>query len=85
MLGERSIRQEWVDKCVSEPEKIEDHEDGSRHFLRSIEEHGNRWLRVVVNIQVQPNRAVTAFFDRRLRREQSDSESTRMTMRFISD
>jgi len=70
MLEERSIRQEWVDKCVNEPEKIEHHEDGSRHFLRRVEEHGNRWLRVVVNIQVQPNRAVTAFFDRRLRRMQ---------------
>jgi hypothetical protein len=69
MLEERSIRQEWVDKCVNEPEKIEDHEDGSRHFLRPIEEHGDRWLRVVVNIQVQPHSAVTAFFDRRLRRK----------------
>ena len=70
MLEERSIRQEWVDKCVNEPEKIEDYEDGLRHFLRRIEEHGSRWLRVVVNIQVKPNRAVTAFFDRRLRRKQ---------------
>jgi len=70
MLEERSIRKEWADKCVNEPEKIEDHEDGSRHFLRRIEEHGNRWHRVVVNIQIQPNRAVTAFFDRRLRRKQ---------------
>jgi hypothetical protein len=70
MLEERSIRKEWVDKYVNEPEKIEDHEDGSRHFLRRIEEHGNRWLRVVVNMQGQPNRAVTAFFDRRLGRKQ---------------
>ncbi len=69
MLEERSIRHEWVDKCVNEPEKVEDHRDGSRHFLRRIEETGNRWLRVVVNIKVQPDRAVTAFFDRRLRRK----------------
>ena len=67
MLEERSIRQEWVEKGVNEPEKVEDYEDGTRHFLRRIEEHGNRWLRIVVNIQVQPNKAVTAFFDRRLR------------------
>lgn len=70
MLEERSIRQEWVDKGVNEPEKVEDYEDyedGTRHFLQRIEEHGNRWLRIVVNIQVQPNKAVTAFFDRRLR------------------
>jgi len=70
MLKERSIQQEWVDRVLHEPHKVEDHENGTRHFLRQIEEHGDRWLRVVVNIQVEPNRAVTAFFDRRLRRNQ---------------
>jgi len=70
MLQERSVQQEWVDRVLHEPQKVEDHEDGTRHFLRQIEEHGDRWLRVVVNIQVEPNRAVTAFFDRRLRRNQ---------------
>ena len=70
MLKERSIQQEWVDRVLHEPQKVEDHEDGTRHFLRQIEEHGDRWLGVVVNIQVEPNRAVTAFFDRRLRRNQ---------------
>jgi hypothetical protein len=67
MLEERSIRKEWVDKAVNEPEKVEDHEDGTRHFLARIQKHGDRWLRVVVNIHVRPSRAVTAFFDRRLR------------------
>ena len=57
-------------KALSEAEKIEEYEDGTRHFLRRIEEHGNRWLRVVINIQVQPNRSVTAFFDRRLKDKQ---------------
>jgi len=71
MLQERSIQQEWVDKGMNEPEKVEEHEDdGTRHFLRRIEDHGNRWLRVVINTQVQPNRAVTAFFDRRLKDKQ---------------
>ncbi len=70
MLEERSIQEEWVDKGMNEPEEVEEHEDGTRHFLRRIEEHRNRWLRVVINIQVQPNRAVTAFFDRRLRDKQ---------------
>lgn len=70
MLEERSIQQEWVDKGINEPEEVEEHEDGTRHFLRRIEEHGNRWLRVVINIQVQPNKAVTAFFNRRLRGKQ---------------
>jgi len=67
MLEERGIRQQWVDKCLKEPQGVEDHEDGTRHFLRRIEVHGNRWLRVVINIQGKPHRAVTAFFDRRLR------------------
>ena len=70
MLKERSIQQEWADRVLHEPQKVEDHEDGTRHFLRQIEEHGDQWLRVVVNIQVEPNRAVTAFFDRRLRRNE---------------
>ena len=70
MLKERSIQQEWVDRVLHEPQRTEDHEDGTRHFLRQIEERGDRWLRVVVNIQVEPNRAVTAFFDRRLRRNE---------------
>jgi len=70
MLEERSIQQAWVDKAMSEAEKVEEHEDGTRHFLRRIEEHVNRWLRVVINIQVQPHRAVTAFFDRRLKDKQ---------------
>ena len=70
MLKERCIRQEWVDISVKEPEMVEDHKDGTRHYLRRIKEHGNRWLRVVTNAQVKPNRGVTAFFDRRLRGKQ---------------
>lgn len=70
MLEERFIQQEWVGRAINEAEEVEEHEDGTRHFLRRIEEHGNRWLRVVINIQVQPNKAVTAFFNRRLRGKQ---------------
>jgi len=67
MLEERRIDRSWVERAITTPEKIEDHDDGTRHFLRRIEEHENRWLRVVVNIRSQPNKAVTAFFDRRKR------------------
>lgn len=69
MLKERSISLSWVEMTLDEPARVEDHDDGTRHFLRKIEEHGNRWLRVIVNIESQPNRAITAFFDRRLREE----------------
>ena len=69
MLNERGIEREWVDYTVQEPDRVEDHEDGTRHFIKQIPEFGNRWLRVVVNATFTPNRFVTAFFDRRLRSE----------------
>lgn len=68
MLIERSIRLEWTDEAVAEPDRIEESADGTRHYLKQIPEHGNRWLRVVVNPEVEPPVRVTAFFDRRLRR-----------------
>ena len=67
MLEERRINPSWVERTITTPEKVEDHADGTRHFLRRIEEHENRWLRIVVNMRSQPNKAVTAFFDRRMR------------------
>ena len=68
MLKERAIEREWVDRTIQRPDRTEDHDDGTRHFIRQIPEFEDRWLRVVVNITVQPERRVTAFFDRRLRR-----------------
>jgi hypothetical protein len=68
MLEERRIRWEWIEQALQAPNRIEDREDGTRHFIRQIPEYGNRWLRVVVNVSLNPNRAITAFFDRRLRR-----------------
>jgi hypothetical protein len=67
MLEERGINPSWVERTITTPEEVEDHDDDTRHFLKRIEEHGNRWLRVVVNIRTQPHKAVTAFFDRRMR------------------
>jgi hypothetical protein len=68
MLVERTIQREWVQRAEREPERVEDRDDGTRHFLTRIPENGNRWLRVVVNVAIVPHRRVTAFFDRRLRR-----------------
>ncbi|HNT36297.1 MAG TPA: DUF4258 domain-containing protein [bacterium] len=70
MLKERRIEREWVDRTIREPERTEDHDDGTRHFIRQIPEFGDRWLRVVVNVKAHPERWVTAFFDRRLRRSE---------------
>jgi hypothetical protein len=37
-----------------EPDRVEDYEDGTRHFIKRIEENENRWLRVVVNVKECP-------------------------------
>jgi len=71
MLKERNIRRDWVNQVLDTPENVEDVEDGTRHYIKQIPEYGNRWLRVIINAQVNPSRAVTAFFDRRLRRKRS--------------
>ena len=67
MLVERKIKLEWVEKALSSPDKVMSKTDGTTHYLQRIPEHRNRWLRVVVNTMVKPNKAVTVFFDRRLK------------------
>jgi len=74
MLSERGIKLEWADRTVQEPEKVEDHDDGTRHFIKQIPEFENRWLRVIVNITVIPEKRITAFFDRRLRRKYENQD-----------
>jgi len=69
MLHERSIKREWAVLAVDNPDDTENHEDGTCHFIKRIPDFGNRWLRVIVNTKVTPNRFVTAFFDRRLRKK----------------
>ena len=64
MIKERSIQPAWIELTLNDPEKVNDKSDGTRHFLRRIPEHGNRWLRIVVNVQSKPNKAITVFFDR---------------------
>lgn len=68
MLSERNINEQWVDRALTEPDQIEDHEDGTRHYLKKIQEYDNRCLRVIVSAKSEAARAVTVFFDRRLRR-----------------
>ena len=67
MLQERDIKESWVDSTLKQPEKIEDRIDGTKHFLRKIKDYDNRWLRVIINVKVNPNKAITVFFDRRMR------------------
>lgn len=69
MMRERKITEEWVDRCISEPDDTKDLSDGTKHFLKKIPEHGNRWLRVIIKSTVTPWKGVTLFFDRRLRKK----------------
>jgi hypothetical protein len=74
MLSERGIWPEWADLAIREPDMVEDHDDGTRHFIKQIPEFGNRWLRVIVDITMTPHKRVTAFFDRRLRRQHENQD-----------
>lgn len=69
MLKERNIRKEWVKMALNKPDLIEKQDDGTIHYIKQIEDYDNRWLRLVVNEDVDPAKGVTAFFDRRLRKK----------------
>lgn len=69
MLKERNIRDAWVKLAMAEPERKEEKGDGTVHYLRAIEEHGGRYLRLVVDPASRPLRIITLFFDRRLGRQ----------------
>ena len=68
MLQERLIPRKWVARTLEEPDRVDEPGDGTKHFMRQIPDHENRWLRVVVNVTEDPHKLVTAFFDRRLGR-----------------
>jgi hypothetical protein len=69
MLRERSILREWVDRALNNPDRVNEPNDGTKHCMKKIAENGNRWLRVIINIEENPNKFITVFFDRRLGRE----------------
>jgi hypothetical protein len=69
MLRERGIEREWAERAVLAPDRTENHDDGTLHYLKRIPEFGDRWLRVIVNAAEMPEKLVTAFFDRRLGRK----------------
>ncbi len=66
MMIERNIHEEWVWRVINTPAKKRMGQDGNLHYTKAIKEKAGRVLRVVVNPNVQPNRVVTLFFDRRL-------------------
>ena len=68
MLQERGIAEEWMWRAIYEADSVDARTDGTTHYIKAIPEYGGRFLRVVVNPNVQPWRVVTLFFDRRLGR-----------------
>ena len=67
MLRERNIKESWVTLTIENPDKKELKNNETIHYIKRIVEHGNRYLRVVVNPNVNPQIIITLFFDRRLR------------------
>jgi ABC-type ATPase with predicted acetyltransferase domain len=54
MMAERGIPEEWIRRCLKSPDSKEAGADGNDHYLKAIEEHGSRVLRVIVNPHRQP-------------------------------
>jgi hypothetical protein len=69
MLKERKISPQWVEQTLRKPDLVEHKQDGTTHYIKKISDYNNRWLRVVVNNNVNPSRLITTFFDRTLRRK----------------
>ena len=69
MLLERKILEEWVWRAIDSPDNKETGTDSNLHYTKTIKENEDRILRVVVNPNLEPNRIVTVFFDRRLKRK----------------
>jgi Domain of unknown function (DUF4258) len=67
VLAERAIPREWVERTLTTPDQQETRPDGNVHYLKVIQEHAGRVLRVVVNPGKIPERIVTVFFDRRIK------------------
>lgn len=55
-LAKRKILIEWMERALTSPQRTEpDTNDANlEHRLAVITEHGNRVLRVVVNVQAMP-------------------------------
>ena len=66
MLAERNILEEWVWRTINAQARRRKGADDNMHYTKAIKERAGRVLHVVVNPNVQPNRIVTVFFDRRL-------------------
>ena len=69
VMARRAIRPDWIERALRTPQKSEmDRSDAElEHRLVTLAEFGNRVLRVTVNVQAEPERVITAYFDRGMR------------------
>jgi aminoglycoside phosphotransferase len=69
MIQERKIRLEWIHHTLDMPDFIETRSDGNQHYFKKIIDFGSRYLHIVINDSVNPNKIVTLFFDRGVKEE----------------
>ncbi len=69
MLEEREIPEKWIFDTLNFPDRIEYCDAITVHYIKTLLEFGNRYLRVVVNPETKPKKIVTFFFDRRIKEQ----------------
>ena len=67
-MAKRKLREEWIERVVSNPSRIEpDEVDATlEHRLAAVPELANRVLRVIVS-KDEPKRVITAHLDRKMK------------------
>ena len=66
VISERKIERDWLAFVIRAPQRIEEHENGTIHYIRQIPQIAGRWLRVVTSRRGGDIIVVTAFVDRRV-------------------
>ncbi len=66
MMRERLIQEDWVESPVQNPDTTELRRDDEKHYVKQIPQNQGKFLRVIVNPSVMPQRVITMFFDRRV-------------------
>jgi len=67
MINEREIKITWLENTLYHPDKSYKETDNTFHYIKQIKENNNKFLRVIINKDVNPQKIITVFFDRRLK------------------
>ena len=62
-MKSRKIKRRWVQSAFNSPDIRQYKRDGKVHYLRKIAEHGNHYLRVIVDTRKKPKIIITVYFD----------------------